>query len=56
MVVLGFEELGLTGLIRKAEIFPLSHTLIPAELVASIGAFIADVATVVWLVNLLLKY
>jgi heme/copper-type cytochrome/quinol oxidase subunit 1 len=35
-------------------IFPLSHTFIPAELVASIGAVIADVATVVWLVNLLL--
>ena len=54
MVVLGFDELGLTGLIRKAEIFPLSHTFIPAELAASIGAVIADVATVVWLVNLLL--
>lgn len=54
MVVLGFDELGLTGLIRKAEIFPLSQTFIPGELVASIGAFIADVATVVWLVNLVL--
>ena len=56
MVVPSFDELGITGLIRKDEIFPLSHTFIPAELVASIGAFIADVASVVWLVNLLLEY
>jgi heme/copper-type cytochrome/quinol oxidase subunit 1 len=54
MVVLGFDELGLTGLIRRAETYPLSQTFVTGELMASVGAVIADVATVLWLVNLVL--
>ena len=51
---LGFDELGLTGLIRRAETYPLSQTFVTGELMASVGAVIADVATVLWLVNLVL--
>jgi heme/copper-type cytochrome/quinol oxidase subunit 1 len=54
MVVLGFDELGLTGLIRRAETYPLSQTFVTGELMTSVGAVIADVATVLWLVNLVL--
>ncbi|PVU70009.1 oxidase [Sulfolobus sp. SCGC AB-777_L09] len=54
MVVFGFSYLGITGLIRKEEIYPLSQTFITGEVLTTVGAIIADVATTVWLVNLVL--
>ena len=54
MVVIGFDELGLTGLIRKEEIYPLSSAFVSGEVIATIGAIIADLATVVWLANVVL--
>jgi len=54
MVVLGFDEVGLTGLIRKEEIYPLTITFISGEVVATVGAVIADLATIVWLFNVVL--
>ncbi|BFH73751.1 cbb3-type cytochrome c oxidase subunit I [Sulfurisphaera javensis] len=54
MVVIGFDELGLTGLIRKAEIYPLTSTYLTGELMSAIGAIIADLATVAWLFNVIL--
>jgi len=54
MIVVGFDDLGLTGLIRRAEIFPLIPAYIIPEVVASAGAVIADVATLGWLGNLVL--
>lgn len=52
--VIGFDDLGLEGLVRKAEIFPLIPAYITPEVIASTGAIIADAATLVWLGNLLL--
>lgn len=54
MVVIGFDELGLTGLIRKAEVYPLTSTFISGELIATAGAIIADLATTIWLFNIVL--
>lgn len=54
MVVLGFDELGLTGLIRKAETYPISMTFVSGEVIATVGAFIADIATLGWLLNVIL--
>ncbi|WP_246253044.1 cbb3-type cytochrome c oxidase subunit I [Acidianus brierleyi] len=54
MIVVGFDDLGLEGLMRKAEIFPLIPAYITPEILASAGAFIADTATLLWLGNLVL--
>jgi cytochrome c oxidase subunit 1/terminal oxidase heme-binding subunit I len=54
MVIYGMDALGLAGLIRKAEIFPLIPAYITPEVIATVGAVIADVATLGWLGNLVL--
>jgi cytochrome c oxidase subunit 1/terminal oxidase heme-binding subunit I len=54
MVVVGFDYLGISGLVRRAEIFPLTPVYVIGELVASAGAVIADVATLLWLGNLVI--
>jgi Heme/copper-type cytochrome/quinol oxidases, subunit 1 len=54
MVVFGFDDLGLGGLVRRAEVFPRIPTYVTPELIASLGAAIADAATLVWLGNLVL--
>lgn len=54
MVVMGFDYLGVTGLTRREEIYPLTPTYITGELIATAGAVIANIATVVWLINLVL--
>jgi len=54
MVVMGFDYLGITGLIRKEEIYPLTSTFITGQIITAAGAVIADLATVVWLINVVL--
>ncbi|BFH73684.1 cbb3-type cytochrome c oxidase subunit I [Sulfurisphaera javensis] len=54
MVVMGFSYLGVTGLIRKEMIYPISSTFVTGQLIATAGAIIADLATVVWLINVVL--
>jgi heme/copper-type cytochrome/quinol oxidase subunit 1 len=54
MLIVGFSELGISGLIRKEEVYPLSPALIDGQILATIGATIADIATTVWLVNVVL--
>ncbi|MBW9141655.1 MAG: cbb3-type cytochrome c oxidase subunit I, partial [Candidatus Aramenus sp.] len=54
MLIVGFDALGVSGLVRKAEVFPLIPAYITPEVVATVGAFIADVATLGWLGNLVL--
>jgi len=54
MVVMSYDYLGITGLIRKTEIYPLASTFITGQIIATAGAVIADLATVVWLINVVL--
>ncbi|MCY0882699.1 MAG: cbb3-type cytochrome c oxidase subunit I, partial [Acidianus infernus] len=54
MIIVGFDALGLAGLIRRAEIYPLIPAYVTPEVVASVGAMIADFATLIWLGNLVL--
>jgi cytochrome c oxidase subunit 1/terminal oxidase heme-binding subunit I len=54
MVVVGFDALGLAGLIRRAEIYPIIPAYVTPEVVASVGAMIADFATLIWLGNLVI--
>ncbi|MEM0168954.1 MAG: cbb3-type cytochrome c oxidase subunit I [Metallosphaera sp.] len=54
MIVYGFDNLGLAGLTRRAEIFPNTPVYVSSEIISAVGAFIADAATLVWLGNLVL--
>jgi len=54
MVVLGFSYLGITGLIRKEMIYPISSTFVTGQLITTVGAIIGNLATVGWLINLVL--
>jgi len=54
MLIVGFSELGISGLIRKEEVYPLSPAFIDGQILATIGSTIADIATTVWLVNVVL--
>jgi cytochrome c oxidase subunit 1/terminal oxidase heme-binding subunit I len=54
MVIVGFDALGLAGLVRKAEIYPLISPYVTPEIIASLGAMIADTSTLLWLGNLVL--
>jgi cytochrome c oxidase subunit 1/terminal oxidase heme-binding subunit I len=54
MVIVGFDALGLAGLVRKAEIYPLISAYVTPEIIASLGAMIADTSTLLWLGNLVL--
>ncbi|BCU66791.1 oxidase [Sulfolobales archaeon HS-7] len=53
MIVYGFDQLGLDGIVRRSEIFPRTPENVIAEVVATAGAFLADGATLVWLLNVL---
>ncbi|ARM74948.1 cbb3-type cytochrome c oxidase subunit I [Acidianus manzaensis] len=54
MVDIGFMNIGLAGLVRRAEIYPLTPTYISGEVVSAIGAVIADFATLLWAGDLVL--
>jgi terminal oxidase heme-binding subunit I len=54
LVVLGMDQLGLAGVIRKAEMYPRYPIIVDGEVITTIGAIIADLATTVWLINLVL--
>ncbi|ARM74782.1 cbb3-type cytochrome c oxidase subunit I [Acidianus manzaensis] len=54
LVIVGFELEGLAGLIRKAEIFPLIPAYVTPEVMSTVGAFIADFATLLWAGDLVL--
>lgn len=51
MIVYGFDQLGLDGVTRRAEIFPRIPLNVDAEVISAAGAVLADLATVVWLLN-----
>ncbi|WP_054845011.1 cbb3-type cytochrome c oxidase subunit I [Sulfuracidifex tepidarius] len=54
MIIVGFSVVGIAGLVRKELIFPLTPTYIFGEVLSTVGAVIADVATIGWLINLVL--
>jgi len=54
LLIIGFELLGLDGIVRRAEIVPRVPYIINAENLATVGALIAELATLVWLVNLVM--
>lgn len=54
LFVVGYELQGFEGLVRRAEIYPRVPTLIDAELISTVGAVIAELATLVWFLNLVL--
>ncbi|BFI76430.1 cbb3-type cytochrome c oxidase subunit I [Sulfurisphaera ohwakuensis] len=51
---IGFELLGLDGILRRAEIVPRVPYIIDAENLATVGAIIAELATLVWFLNLVM--
>ncbi|AKA73399.1 oxidase [Saccharolobus solfataricus] len=53
-LIVGFELIGFYGVVRRAEIYPRVPGLIDAEVIATVGAIIADLATLVWFLNLVL--
>ncbi|BBG24652.1 Cytochrome c oxidase polypeptide 1 [Sulfuracidifex tepidarius] len=54
LLILGFEITGFSGLLRRTEIYPLTSPVIEGEVMATVGAFIADFATLLWFLNLVL--
>ncbi|MEL9969537.1 MAG: cbb3-type cytochrome c oxidase subunit I [Metallosphaera sp.] len=54
LFVIGYELMGLNGLLRRTEIYPRTATLIDANVIATAGAIIAELATLVWFLNLVL--
>lgn len=54
LFVVGYELQGFEGLIRRAEIYPRIPSLVDAEVLSTVGALIAQVATLVWFLNLVL--
>ena len=46
--------MGFYGVVRRAEIYPRFPGLIEAEALATVGAVIAELSTLVWLLNLVL--
>ncbi|MBB5253370.1 cbb3-type cytochrome c oxidase subunit I [Sulfurisphaera ohwakuensis] len=54
-LVIGFELLGLDGILRRAEIVPRVPYIIDAENLATVGAIIAELATLVWFLNLVMS-
>ncbi|MUN28428.1 cbb3-type cytochrome c oxidase subunit I [Sulfuracidifex metallicus] len=54
MIIVGFSMVGIGGLVRKELIFPLIPVYIFGEVLSTVGAVIADVATIGWLINLVL--
>ena len=51
---IGIETAGLDGIVRRAEIFPRYPLVVSAENLATVGAIIADLATLVWFLNVVL--
>jgi terminal oxidase heme-binding subunit I len=52
ILIIGFEMIGFYGIVRRAEIYPRVPGLVFAENLATAGALIAEIATLVWFVNL----
>jgi len=51
---IGLETAGLNGIVRRAEIYPRYPLLVSAENLATVGAIIAQLATLVWFLNVVL--
>ncbi|MCG2884682.1 MAG: cbb3-type cytochrome c oxidase subunit I, partial [Sulfolobales archaeon] len=51
---IGIETAGLDGIVRRAEIYPRYPLLVSAENLATVGAIIAQLATLVWFLNVVL--
>jgi len=54
LLIIGLELLGLDGILRRAEIVPRVPYIINAENLATVGALIAELATLVWFLNLVM--
>jgi terminal oxidase heme-binding subunit I len=54
LLIIGFELIGFYGIVRRAEIYPRVPGLIDAEVMATVGAIIAQLATLVWFLNLVM--
>jgi terminal oxidase heme-binding subunit I len=54
LLIIGFELTGFSGLVRRTEIYPITGLVTEGEVMATAGAFIADVATLLWFLNLVL--
>jgi len=52
IMVVFFDQLGLLGVLRRVEIYPLVPAIINSEVMVTIGAFIASGATLGWFINL----
>jgi terminal oxidase heme-binding subunit I len=48
---IGIETAGLDGIVRRAEIYPRYPLIVSAENLATVGAVIAELATLVWFLN-----
>lgn len=51
---IGIETAGLDGIVRRAEIYPRYPLVVTAENLATVGAIIAQLATLVWFLNVVL--
>jgi terminal oxidase heme-binding subunit I len=51
---IGIETAGLDGIVRRAEIYPRYPLVVTAENLATVGAVIAELATLVWFLNVVL--
>ena len=51
---IGIETAGLDGIVRRAEIYPRYPLIVSAENLATVGAIIAQLATLVWFLNVVL--
>ncbi|AOL16262.1 oxidase [Sulfolobus sp. A20] len=54
LLIVGFELIGFYGIVRRAMIYPRVPGLVDAEVMATAGALIADIATLAWALNLVL--
>ncbi|AWR97080.1 oxidase [Acidianus sulfidivorans JP7] len=52
LLIIGMEIMGFYGVVRRTEIYPIFSGLVDAENLATVGAIIAQVATLVWFLNL----
>ncbi len=51
---IGIETAGLDGIVRRAEVYPRYPLIVSAENLATVGAIIAELATLVWFLNVVL--
>lgn len=54
MLVVGMDETGMYGVLRRSEVFPRIPTVVDAEVLATVGALLAEVSTLVWFLNLIM--